>query len=207
MLKAVQSPIINYLMVSSADILERLGKRSIFLTGFMGSGKTTIGFLLASRLGIPFYDLDHIIENQESLQIVDLIDLQGEDSFRTIESELLEMLLAEPTPNVISFGGGALVSEVNRTLVRSKGILISLKAKPEQLICRLSENQIGSLLIMAGKPISDALFVDKVLSAIVELYEIRKPVYDDVDFSVFSGSKSIELITEEIIDNLECELF
>ena len=203
----VQSAIINNLMVDTPDILERLGKRSIYLTGFMGSGKTTIGFVLANRLGIPFYDLDHIIENQECTQILDFIDKNGQNYFREIEIMALEKLLAEPTPNVISFGGGALLSEVNRSLVRSKGILISLTAEPEQLVCRLSESQIGSLLIMTGKPISDALFVDKVLLAIEELYEIRKPVYDDVDFSVTSGDKSIELITEEIIDNLECELF
>jgi len=189
------------------DILFKLGNRSIFLTGFMGAGKTVVGFKLAEALDIPFYDLDHLIETREDSLVVDIFTSRGEGDFRDIENAVFDLMIREPAPNVISLGGGTLVDEVNRAKIRSKGILIGLKSSPEYLLTRLNESQIGSLLVMTGRPISDALFMDKIQLAVNELYDARKGIYDDVDFNVDSDGRNISDITEEILDNLESELF
>ncbi len=194
-------------MVGVEDILLRLGNRSIFLTGFMGAGKTTVGYQLAKTLNVPFYDVDNMIEQQEDSLVVDIFQKKGEHDFRDIENAAFEVLIQEPAPNVISFGGGTLIDEANRARIRPMGVLIGLKTSPEHLIARLNESQIGSLLVMTGRPLSDALFMDRILLAVEELYDARKDVYDDVDFSVNSDGREISDITEEILNNLEKELF
>jgi shikimate kinase len=194
-------------LVGVEDILFKLGNRSIFLTGFMGAGKTVVGFKLAEALDIPFYDLDHLIESREDSLVVDIFTSRGEGDFRDIENAAFDLMICEPAPNVISLGGGTLVDEVNLAKIRSKGILIGLKSSPEYLLTRLNESQIGTLLVMTGRPISDALFMDKIQLAVNELYEARKDIYDDVDFNVDSDGRNISDITEEILDNLESELF
>lgn len=194
-------------LVGVEDILFKLGNRSIFLTGFMGAGKTVVGFKLAEALDIPFYDLDHIIESREDSLVIDIFKSRGEGDFRDIENAAFDLMIREPAPNVISLGGGTLVDEVNRTKIRSKGILIGLKSSPGYLLTRLNESQIGTLLVMTGRPISDALFMDKINLAVNELYDARKDIYDDVDFTVDSDGRNISDITEEILDNLESKLF
>lgn len=194
-------------MVGIEDILLRLGNRSIFLTGFMGAGKTTVGYQLAKILKIPFYDLDSIIEQQEDSLVIDIFKTKGQDDFRDLENAAFDLVIHEPVPNVISFGGGTLIDEAHRAQIRPMGILVGLKTTPEHLVSRLNESQIGSLLIMTGRPLSDALFMDRILLAVDELYDARKSMYDDVDFSVNSVGRTIDDITEEIMDNLEKELF
>lgn len=194
-------------MVGVEDILYKLGNRSIFLTGFMGAGKTVVGFKLAEALDIPFFDLDQMIESREDSLVVDIFESRGEGDFRDMENAAFDLMIREPAPNVISLGGGTLIDEVNRAKIRSKGILIGLKTSPEYLLTRLNESQIGSLLIMTGRPISDALFMDRIHLAVDELYDARKDIYDDVDFTVDSDGRNISDITEEILDNLESKLF
>ncbi len=97
----------------------------IFLTGFMGSGKSTIGEALADLLGRPFVDLDARIEAITNRSIPDIIARDGEERFRQIESETLRRT-ARTSNAIIALGGGAITREENRRLILDKGISIWL---------------------------------------------------------------------------------
>ena len=88
----------------------------IFVLGFMGAGKTTFGKNLATFLHLPFYDLDHVIEKQTQLSIIDIFKQKGETYFRKIESDVL---INWNSPGVISTGGGVLSNEKNRTYLKN----------------------------------------------------------------------------------------
>ncbi len=105
--------------------------RPIFLVGFMASGKSTVGPLLAARLGMPFIDLDQRIEAKTGSIIADIIARQGEESFRRIETERLREALQE-APVVVAPGGGAITRPENRELMAKAGITIWIDA-PFQL--------------------------------------------------------------------------
>ena len=97
----------------------------IYLTGFMGSGKSTVGRLLAARLGVPFVDLDEEIERRAGMRVREIFERHGEPVFRRMEWEALEATLALPGA-VIATGGGTVVFEANARLIRENGIAVWL---------------------------------------------------------------------------------
>lgn len=117
----------------------------IYLTGFMTSGKSTIGPILANVLGWQFYDLDRVIEKVEKKSIVEIFRDSGEDYFRGVETETLRELSGEDNA-VIALGGGTLGSDVNYEILRTTGKLIYLRISPETIYQRL-KNKIDRPLI------------------------------------------------------------
>ncbi len=117
----------------------KTGHGLIFLIGFMGSGKTTLGRKLASRLGYMFMDLDHIFEAQEGMTIAEYFAKYGEDAFRQKESELLK---GQPYPEhaIISTGGGLPCFFDNMDWMNAHGKTIYIKLTPKTLADRL-ENE------------------------------------------------------------------
>jgi shikimate kinase len=108
----------------------------IFLVGFMGCGKSTVGSALADHLGWSFCDLDHFIEEREGTSIRSLFETKGEPEFRRIESEaLLDRVryISRGRPNVVALGGGAFVSDANIDLVTQHGVAIWLDCPFERL--------------------------------------------------------------------------
>ena len=101
-------------------------KRIIYLTGFMGSGKSTIGPILANTLGYRFIDLDSYIEKLVSKTVSRIFAEQGEPAFRLLETEAVQSLTREQDM-IISLGGGTLATGENLRLVKEHGILIYLK--------------------------------------------------------------------------------
>jgi shikimate kinase len=99
----------------------------IFLVGFMGSGKSTIGTRLAAKLDRPFIDLDHLIETTIRRSIAELIDDRGEDEFRAIESRALREGARSGAP-VIATGGGVILRAENRELMSKTGVTVWLDA-------------------------------------------------------------------------------
>ena len=97
------------------------GKRLV-LTGFMGVGKSSVGRHLAQILHAERIDLDFFIEKNEKRKISDIIDVDGEAAYRTIESANLRKLLDEHEAQVISLGGGTWIVEANRELIKKKGL-------------------------------------------------------------------------------------
>lgn len=134
----------------------------------MGAGKSTIGPLLAEELGWPFYDTDHEIESRTGVDIPWIFDVEGEAGFRRRESEMLEILSVEK-PLVLATGGGIVLAEENRRLMRSRGVVVYLSATLEQLVARTSRDRKRPLL--QGGSVRE-----KIRSLMAE----RAPLYEEV---------------------------
>ncbi|MGA2148734.1 MAG: shikimate kinase [Bryobacteraceae bacterium] len=101
----------------------------IYLLGFMGSGKSTVGRVLAGRLGWPFFDLDQEIEARERIAIAEIFATRGEAEFRRIETAAIERhvrAVESGLPAVMALGGGAFVSPANRDLLIRNGVTVWL---------------------------------------------------------------------------------
>src|SRR5262249_43218407 len=108
----------------------------IFLIGLRGSGKTTVGPILADRLGLPFRDADVLIELRAGRSIREIFASDGESAFRDLEEQMLNELIAGG-PAVIATGGGVVLRETNRTRMRAAGRIVWLTADPEMLWSRM----------------------------------------------------------------------
>ncbi len=127
---------------------------NIILTGFMGTGKSTIGKLLAKRLGRRFIDTDQLIEEVNAMSIAELFAQRGEDAFRQLETQLA-IELAEQRAVVIATGGGFLLNPINVEALESSGLIFCLTAAPEQILERLSaDNEVSKRPLLAeGDPL------------------------------------------------------
>lgn len=102
------------------------GAQWIFLTGFMGSGKSTLGKVLADQLSLPFYDTDELIVTDAGMSIRDIFQQQGEKAFRQLEKNKLEHLVKYSRPGVVATGGGVVIDPINRQVMRRNGTVIWL---------------------------------------------------------------------------------
>lgn len=136
----------------------------IFLTGFMGAGKSTVGRLVAERLGRPFVDLDALIEEREAASVSEIFRLRGEEGFRLAEHDALAALGASADA-VIATGGGVILREDNRVVLRQLGTVVYLAVTPEVAIARLGDAADRPLLAGAGLPAARA-----ILDARLNLY-------------------------------------
>jgi shikimate kinase len=143
----------------------------IYLTGFMGCGKTTVGRLLAQRLGTGFVDLDEEIERRVGMTVRQVFESQGEPAFRQMEAEALRGTLAWPDV-VVATGGGTMAFEANAGVIRSHGLAVWLNPAFATIASR-----IGGL----GKT-DRPLFKDG--SQALALYRERLPAYRRADLTV-----------------------
>ncbi len=112
----------------------------LYLVGFMGSGKSAIGRLLADELGWSFADIDEDIEKAQGVSIVEIFDVRGEGEFRAIEQEALRKRVREVEcgkPMVLALGGGAFVDPTNRKLLEERGVTIWLDCSFPRISARL----------------------------------------------------------------------
>lgn len=138
---------------------------SLFLTGPMGAGKSTIGRQLAKQLGMPFYDSDHEIESRTGVDIPLIFELEGEAGFRKREVAIIDELTALPDI-VLATGGGAILDPQNREHLKSRGRVIYLHATVNQQLRRTRKDRNRPLL-QTGNP----------RAKLEELLEIRDPLY------------------------------
>lgn len=158
--------------------------KSIFLTGFMGSGKTTIGKLLAEKLSLPVIDTDHVIEEKLNKTIREIFETEGENKFREYEHQFLEMM---PTENmIITTGGGIILRKENRDWMKNNGMVIYLHCDPEKILQRLAGDQ--------SRPLLDGDKQKNVLS----IFKERSPLYHEADFKVDTTTKTPEEIVLKI---------
>ena len=163
----------------------------ITLTGFMGSGKTTVGKVLADFLGCPFMDLDDLIVKKAGKSIPEIFAEDGEPAFRQLEARLLRQTVEKYTENtvVLALGGGAVTAPASAALLREKTVCIYLRASLETLLQRLEGET-------AGRPLADASLADR-LAAREPLYEQTAHVIIDTD-----GLSPDEVADEIIISSL-----
>ena len=117
----------------------------LWLTGMMGTGKSSIGRLLAERHGLPFYDLDEMIESSAGMSIPELFAAHGEEGFRRMEAAVV-VEVASADAGVVATGGGAVLSKENVEAMRASGTIVLLRASPDELERRLAGSDGRPLL-------------------------------------------------------------
>ncbi len=147
-------------------------RRFVFLVGLSGSGKSTVGFQVAVRLRMPFYDLDDEVERRAGRSIGDIFHEAGEAAFRDMESEVLKQLVQGP-PAVVATGGGVVTRPENIALLRDHGWVVFLNVRPDTAAQRVMTQQraLGS---RAYRPL---IGTTNPLSRVRELFETRLPLY------------------------------
>lgn len=161
--------------------------QNIVLTGFMGTGKSTVGQIVAARLNRPFVDMDSVIEQRTSRTIADIFAAEGESEFRRLERELCAELSRQQYL-VIATGGGALVDPVNRKLMVGSGMVICLTAPVEVLAARLQDD--------TARP----LIADDPATKLAALLEARTQAYAALPFHIDTESLAPEQVAEAILD-------
>lgn len=109
----------------------------VVLVGMMGSGKTTVGRQVAERLGRPFLDSDDEIMRRTGRTVREIFEADGEEAFRRLETEVLLDALGSPAPSVIAAAGGSVLRPANRAALRTKGVVVWLRADPATLAGRV----------------------------------------------------------------------
>jgi shikimate kinase len=160
----------------------------IYLAGFMASGKTTIGRLLAEKLGWRFVDLDAEIETHQGASIAEIFDQRGEPEFRRLETEALRAHARSIThgrPTVVALGGGALISPGNFELVEHSGVSIWLDCPLETVRKRTGHASHRPLARDAHR--------------LEELYQERKAYYGRADYRIAIESDDPVLAVDAIL--------
>ena len=159
----------------------------ITLTGFMGSGKSTVGRLLADALGCPFLDLDDLVVKKAGKSIPDIFAEDGEPVFRQLEARLLRQTVEKyaETTAVLALGGGAVMTPASASLLHEKSVCIYLRATLDTLLSRLAGET-------AGRPLAD----DAMASRLAE----REPVYEETAHVIMdTDGLSPDEVADEII--------
>lgn len=165
----------------------------------MGSGKTTLGKILAEKIGFEFIDIDEIIEKKTGKPIKDIFSNEGAVFFRDLEREALKETLNH-TNAVVSLGGGTLLEEENLLDVKESGSLIHLSAKPSEIWSRIKDSEKKYLL--QGRYLNESELEDIYLR-ISNLMQIRERGYNQADFSVETDNRIPEDLIADILKFLD----
>ena len=138
----------------------------LVLVGIRGSGKTTVGRLTARRCQAPFLDTDDLVEQALGLTIPTIFARFGETGFRQAEQQVVEGLEGKKEPSVVATGGGVVLNETNRAVLRRSGLVVWLDLPPEIAAARIAGSGRPSL---TGRPISAEL---------LDIAERRRPLYE-----------------------------
>ncbi|MDB4211871.1 shikimate kinase [Ascidiaceihabitans sp.] len=165
--------------------------KTVVMVGMMGAGKTAVGRALAQRLGVAFLDSDAEIEVAANRSVPEIFERDGEAFFRSRETQIIERLLIEKRC-ILSTGGGAFLSEKNRTNISAQGISVWLNADLELLWSRVRSKDTRPLLR-----------TDDPRATLKNLYDQRVPIYSLADLTVGSAPEySIEDMVDQVIDAL-----
>ena len=141
--------------------------RNIFLIGLMGSGKTTIGQLLAKRIALPFIDSDHELEQRTGVSVATIFEIEGEAAFRIREAAIIDEL-TQRDGIILGTGGGAVLDANSRRALKSRGTTVYLHSTPETSYERVRRNRDRPLLLVTDP-----------LARLRQLYELRHPLYTE----------------------------
>jgi shikimate kinase len=163
--------------------------KNVFLIGFMGAGKTSVGKVLAQRLAWKFYDLDELIEHREQRSIAAIFASVGEAGFRRIESRVLADLLKnglDQAGSIIALGGGSFVQPENRDALRQAGATTVLLNAPVEELERRCKDATGVRPLAADK------------TGFEQLFASRQQAYALAQFRVETAGKTIDKVAQEI---------
>ena len=178
-------------MVDSTPTLkQRLGGRSLYLIGMMGSGKTSTGRPLAERLGYGFVDADAVIEQAAGCSISEIFQRDGEAEFRALEKQVLSSI-SQRHSLVVATGGGVVTQQENWGLLHS-GIVIWLDVVQEQLLKRLQADKTVRPLLQTADP----------EAALSDLLAERKALYAEADLTVVINDEPPEAVADGIVQLL-----
>jgi shikimate kinase len=180
---------------AAPDGLSRDELRPVVLVGLMGVGKSTVGRLLAERLGVPLHDTDDLVEARAGRSVREIFAADGEDAFRTLEAEVLADTLARAVtgePCVVAAAGGVVLAAANRQLLQTPGaVVVWLRAEPSVLAARVGAQD--------HRPLLDADPAGRLAAMHVE----RTPLYAAVaDLTFDVGTMTPEVIANAIIRSL-----
>ncbi|WP_196260640.1 shikimate kinase [Pelagibacterium limicola] len=179
---------------TTAGLVRRLAGRPIVIVGMMGSGKTTVGRRLATRLGLDFVDSDAEIETAAAMTIPEIFAAHGEDEFRAGEARVIARLLREHS-GIIATGGGAFINEETRALVKANAVSIWLKADFELLFARVSKR--------SNRPL---LQTPDPRGTLKNLIDARYPTYALADITVTSRDVPHDSVVDSIMSALAAHL-
>lgn len=158
------------------------------LIGFMATGKTTVGRIVAERLGRDFIDLDQVIEQSAGMKIAELFRTQGEPAFRRLEAEELRRALGRDGA-VLATGGGAACREDNLQAMLATGFVVALSAPPSEVLKRTGGHSGRPILDGAGDPLAHAQ----------QLLAQREPFYARAHLRVDTVGKAPQDVAAEIV--------
>lgn len=159
-----------------------------------GSGKSTVGRHVARHLGLPFVDTDQLIEQRIGCSIREYFELHGEPAFRDVEAHVIDAATAVRQPRVIATGGGAVLRERNRGLLRERSTVIYLRSTPEDLARRLRNDSHRPLLQGGGD----------TLGRLRTLFAERDPLYRRAAHFVIEAHRpSVHVLVNMVLMQLE----
>ncbi len=169
----------------------------LYLIGYRGSGKSTVGRVVAGRLDLPFSDSDDVIEAESGLSIKDIFAQKGEPWFRDLEAKVIAELAADRSERalmrVVALGGGAVLRESTQSILKATGVCIWLSGSDEFLYQRIQSDQATQL----RRPnLSQVGGYDEV----VELLRKRTPIYERLsDITIAVEGKTPDQVSDEIV--------
>lgn len=161
---------------------------NIYIVGFMGTGKTTVGKKVARKLKRRFFDLDSIIEQKQKKKISRIFAEDGEPYFRKVEKQALKEISGQ-RDLVVSCGGGIVLDKENIRIMKEAGTMICLSARPEMIIERTRRYKHRPLLN-----------VDNPKNRIKELLEFRAPFYAQSDHTIDTSDLSVAEVVKRILE-------
>ena len=175
----------------------------VALTGFMGSGKTTVGKVLADFLGCPFMDLDDLVVKKAGKSIPDIFAQDGEPAFRQLEAQVLRKTVekyAESTA-VLALGGGAVLAPSSAALLHEKTVCIYLRASLETLLARLEGETAGRPLLQEiPDQVGDDVMPGPDRASVSARLAAREPIYEETaHVTIDTDGLSPDEVADEII--------
>ncbi len=169
-------------------------KRNVYLTGFMGAGKSTIGPILANTIGWDYFDIDIEIENNIKRKIVDIFESEGEEYFREIERETIKNL-SKGNNLIISLGGGAIAYRDNIDYIKQNGAIIYLKVSSAVVFERLKAKKDRPLLL-PGKSENESK--QSYINNVDRLIKSREVFYNQADYIISTENISIGKVVDKL---------
>jgi shikimate kinase len=164
------------------------GRRTVWLVGMMGAGKSTVGAALARRLGVRFVDTDAEVVREAGASVAEIFEREGETAFRWRERRAIEALRSEPC--VVALGGGAIAQPGAADLLRKSGTVVYLRARPESLAARVGR--------AAGRPLLAGASADEQLERLRTLLAERAPYYESADLVVDTDGAAVGEVVERV---------